>query len=53
MIVPIGKKTKFGKVAAVLFTVGERYYMLLDKGTVSLLPASVVEKEDDYDLSVS
>jgi hypothetical protein len=37
--------TKFGKVVAVTFTTGERYYMLLsaDK-VVSLMPADAVEE---------
>ena len=44
-MITIGTKTLFGVVGAVLWC-GERYYMLMDKvGTVSLMPASVVEPE--------
>lgn len=40
----IGTKTKWGIVKAVLYTMGERYYMML-KGqcSCSLMPADVVE----------
>jgi hypothetical protein len=39
-VVPI-----YGTVGAVLFTGGERYYMLIkNKNEVSLMPASLIEK---------
>ncbi len=40
----IGTKTKFGKVAAVLITGGERYYMCIKKGVVSLMPEIAIEE---------
>lgn len=44
-IVPLGTIVKpWGRVAAVGFTGGERYYWLIDEHeTVSMMPASVVE----------
>jgi hypothetical protein len=40
----LGAMTKFGKVSAITFTGGERYYFLIDKfGTVSFLPSDLVE----------
>jgi len=42
--VKIGKKTKFGKICAILW-IGERYYMCLKKGVVSLMPAGVIEND--------
>ena len=39
----IGTKTKFGEISAILW-IGERYYICTDeKGTVSLIPASIIE----------
>ncbi len=41
----LGTKTKFGKIAAVMNTEGERYYFIIDKkGIVSLMPAKVIEQ---------
>ncbi len=41
----IGSKTKFGKVAMMGFISGERYYWMIDKhGTVSMMPAIIIEK---------
>ena len=41
----LGSKTKYGKVVGVTFTGGERYYFLMGKGgTISLLPADVLEE---------
>jgi hypothetical protein len=41
---PIGKRTKYGKIAAVGFTGGEREYYMVDKlKTVSRMPAFMVE----------
>ena len=38
----------WGRIAAVLWTGGERYYHLLDKqGTVSMMPADVIEAAAD------
>lgn len=40
----LGTETKFGEVVGITVTGGERYYFLIGKGgTVSLLPADVVE----------
>ena len=42
----LGTKTKWGKVAAILW-IGERYYMMLDAdGTVSLMPAVGIELDN-------
>ena len=39
----IGTKTKYGIIKAILF-IGERYYMCLaEDGSVSLMPADVIE----------
>jgi len=38
----IGEKTEYGKVAAIMW-IGERYYLLLKDGAVSLMPASTIE----------
>ena len=49
---PIGKKTRWGKIAAVGTTGGERYYWMTDKGNktkcdcVSMIPAVDVERGD-------
>ena len=44
-IITIGTKTDFGIVEGITFTGGERYYFIEGKfGTVSMLPANVVEK---------
>ena len=41
----------YGKVAAILWIGGERYYMLTSrKGVVSLMPASAVEPRNDDDM---
>lgn len=40
---PLGTNTRWGKVASVLLTGGERYYMLERNGDVALMPADVVE----------
>lgn len=38
-LIPIGTKTKIGKVSAVANIGGERYYFMIDKfGTVSMMP---------------
>ena len=43
-MVPIDTPTQWGKVAAIRFADGERYYFLVDKhGMVSMMPACVVE----------
>jgi hypothetical protein len=46
--IPLGARVDYnnlgGKVAAIIFLNGERYYMLVDSdGSVSLLPACAVE----------
>lgn len=47
-MVPLGAKTKWGKVGGVFSIQGERYYGLVDwHGVVSLMPADVVEKPKD------
>lgn len=40
----IGTKTKWGKIAAILW-IGERYYMMIKNGVVSLMPAKEVESK--------
>ena len=42
-IIPLGTMTKWGKIGAVQYKNGERYYMMVKKGSISLMPASVVE----------
>jgi hypothetical protein len=42
-LIKIGTTTEFGKVVAIGW-IGERYYWLIKRGVVSMLPASVVEK---------
>ena len=44
MEVKIGDSIKpWGKISAIVFTSGERYYMFIDKfNTVSLIPAKIV-----------
>lgn len=43
-LIPIGSKTRFGTVQSVSLINGERYYyMINDKGTVSMMPAMIVE----------
>ena len=47
-IIPIGAETKWGKVSGVGFRDGERHYLLTHtSGTVSLMPAAVVEEGYD------
>ena len=41
-MIALGTKTKFGKVVGVLY-IGERYYLCLKRGVVSLMPAKVIE----------
>ena len=48
MLLALGSKTKWGKVVAVGW-IGERYYWMIDKYGVSMMPASVVEP--DYKLT--
>ena len=40
---PLGTPTRFGKVGMIGFTGGERYYWLVGKSGVSMMPASVIE----------
>ena len=43
---PLGTETKYGRIEMIGTTGGERYYWMIDKkGTVSMIPASVVEAE--------
>ena len=43
-MVMLGTKTKFGTVSGITCKEGERYYFLIDEvGTVSLMPADVIE----------
>lgn len=43
----IGTKTKYGIICAVGW-VGERYYWIKSKlGTISMFPASIIEKHHD------
>ena len=45
-IIPIGTKTKWGKIAAIRTIEGERYYFMVDKdGGVAMMPANVVEEK--------
>mgnify|MGYP003394548753 CR=1 FL=1 len=47
--IPLGTKTKWGKIGAVGTTIGERYYWMVDKtGGVSMIPASTLEDMDGY-----
>ncbi len=40
----LNTKTKFGKIKAIANLSGERYYFMIDKyGTVSMMPACVIE----------
>jgi hypothetical protein len=42
--IPIGTKTKWGKIQAITFSKGERYYMMVGRyGDVALMHADVVE----------
>ena len=42
---PLGTKTPWGEVGAVMWTGGERYYHLINKrGTVSMIPGYMVEE---------
>jgi hypothetical protein len=34
----------YGKIAAVLFTGGERFYMMIKNETISLMPGDLIEK---------
>ncbi len=45
-ILPLGTKTNFGKVVGISYK-DERYYFLLHKGTISLMPADAVKKLDE------
>ena len=41
---PIGRKTKWGKISAIGIVSGERYYWTVDKyGGVAMMPADAVE----------
>lgn len=43
----LGTKTRWGKIAAVGFIGGERYYWMIDRyGTVAMMPADAVEPRD-------
>ena len=43
-LLPIGTKTQWGTVQSVLYD-GERYYFLIDeRGCISMMPASTVEE---------
>lgn len=45
-LLPLGTMTKWGRVGAVGLTRGERYYWLVsENGTVSMMPADVVEEK--------
>lgn len=45
---PLGTKTVWGKISMIGITGGERYYWMVDKDrTVSMMPASIVEKTND------
>lgn len=47
-IIPIGTKTFWGTIKAVRFDCGERYYFMVDKrGDVAMMPADVVEEEQN------
>ena len=44
----LGTKTKWGKIGSIIFTKGERYYMMVGRfGDVALMPASVVQAEKE------
>ena len=38
----IGDNTPFGVIKGIIY-IGERYYLLIKDGTVSLMPADVIE----------
>jgi hypothetical protein len=41
---PLGTQTQWGKIGAVGYIQGERYYWMIDEdGSVSMMPAFVVE----------
>ncbi len=43
-IMPLGSRTRWGKIASVAILSGERYYFMVDKhGEVAMMPAMVVE----------
>lgn len=43
-MLPIGQKTKWGKIAMIRTIEGERYYFMIDKsGCVAMMPSDVVE----------
>lgn len=43
-LIPMGTKTKWGKVVGVRCEAGERYYFILEKGNITtFFPADVVE----------
>lgn len=41
-----GTKTGYGRVVGILW-LGERYYLCLKNGVVSLMPATVIEKLEE------
>lgn len=44
----IGMEVKpYGKIGAVMFTGGERYYMMSDGSDVALMPWFVVEQDEE------
>jgi hypothetical protein len=44
--IPLEAKTRWGRVVAIGFIGGERYYWMISRwGTVSMMPAFVVEEE--------
>lgn len=48
-LIALGTKVNGSKVSAVLFTKGERYYMLTDKfGGVSLMPQTALNTQPQY-----
>ncbi len=40
---PIGTKTKWGKIEAIGWTGGERYYWMIGANGVAMMPAFIVE----------
>jgi len=46
-ILDLGTDTKWGKVSALYFSRGERYYFMVKNGDVALMPAYIVEAHDE------
>jgi hypothetical protein len=45
----LGTKTKYGKICGVMW-IGERYYFVIKKGVVSLIPETAIDQLIDKEL---